>query len=212
MMRRCACGGSFRWHGSVWLTQGGWPHHWEAAPLFSLFPGFFPIVFLKLCSVWLAFSCWLRMHITKIFLQLAGNFWLHMDVALGSRLLYVPVGVLWICNLVLSAGALSAVVCLGWGVGIFGVNLSHSLVLRCSVFLIFNPISVLFFSIGPLSTLGLPHIWLGVLRWCGPRAFYLYTWSRSCLPIGWNLCTCLGVSRVLVWFLPVHSRMVLGIP
>ena len=83
---------------------------------------------------------------------------------LGSRLLNAPVGVLWIRNLVLYTGAVIAVVWLGWGVGFFGVRLSHSLELRCPVILLCNPASVLFRSIFPLSSLGLPHILIGVMR------------------------------------------------
>ena len=82
---------------------------------------------------------------------------------MGSCLLGAPVGVLWICNWVMYTGAVSAVVCLGWGVGICGVNLSLRLALRYPSFLLCNPISVLLSSIPPMSCLGLPHIYLGVM-------------------------------------------------
>ena len=90
------------------------------------------------------------MNSTKMFLNL--------DLILGSGLLGVPVGALCIHTLVLSTGAVNSVVWLSWGVGIFGVHLSHILVLRCPVVLLCNPISVLFLSIGPLSSLEFSHI------------------------------------------------------
>ena len=55
------------------------------------------------------------------------------------------------------------------------MRLSQSLELRCPVVLLCNPISVLFRSIVPLSSLGLPHIFIGVLRSVGPCHFYLGT-------------------------------------
>ena len=61
------------------------------------------------------------MHSTKKFLLLAEHFCLHLYLVLGSRLLGAPVEALWIRNLVLSTGAVSDMVWLGWGVGIFGV-------------------------------------------------------------------------------------------
>ena len=63
-----------------------------------------------------------------------------MDLVLGSRLLGAPVGSLWIRDLVLSTGTVSAVVWLGWGVGICGVHLSLGLLLIFSVFLLCIPI------------------------------------------------------------------------
>ena len=59
---------------------------------------------------------------------------------LESCLLGVPVGALCICNLVISNGAVSAVFWLGWGVGICGVPLSHSMKLRCTVVLLCSTI------------------------------------------------------------------------
>ena len=98
-----------------------------------------------------------------MFLLLSGHFGLYLDLVLGSPLLSAPVGGLWIRNLVMYTDEVSAVVWLGWGVGMFGVRLSRSLVLRCQVVLLCNTFSVLFRSIGPMSSLELPHIWLGVL-------------------------------------------------
>ena len=77
---------------------------------------------------------------------------------MGTCLLGAPVGALWVRNLVLSSGAVISVVCLIWGVGIFGVHISRSLGLRCPVVLLCNTISVLFLSIGSLYSFGLPHI------------------------------------------------------
>ena len=95
--------------------------------------------------------------------KLAGHLWINLYLVLGNYLLAAPVGALWVHNLVLSTGTVSAVVWLGWVVGICEVRLSRSLELRYPVVLICNPISVLFRSIGPLLSLGLPHIFLGVL-------------------------------------------------
>ena len=118
---------------------------------------------------------------------------------------------LWIRTVVPSTGAVSDVVLLGLGVGTFGVRLSCILELRCPVVVPCNPPSVLLHSILPLSCLGLPHILLGGPRWGGPRTFYLCNWSQSHLPLVWNLCLCIYVSRVLGWFWLVHIRKVLGI-
>ena len=116
MMYHYACGGSFIWIGSRWLPQGGWPHNWAAATIFLLSPGCFLIVLLQWCSVWISLLGRLHTHSTKYFLLLSGHFWLHLDLVMGSRLLGVPVGALWIRNFVLSTSAVSAVVWLGWGV------------------------------------------------------------------------------------------------
>ena len=67
MIRRYACAGSFFLHDIWWLSQGGWPHDWESAPLFSLFPGLFLIVEMQLCSVRLELSGRLRVHSIKMF-------------------------------------------------------------------------------------------------------------------------------------------------
>ena len=75
-----------------------------------------------------------------------------------------PVGVLWTRNLVLSTGTSSAVVWLGWSVVIFGVCLSRILAVRCRFVWWCSNISVLLLSIGPLYSLGLPHILFGVLK------------------------------------------------
>ena len=93
-----------------------------------------------------------------MFLLLSGHLWLHLDLVLGSFLLGMPVGVLWIRNLVLSTGAVSDVVWLGWGVGICGVNIPRILELIFPVILLCNTISVLSRIIALLSSLGLPHI------------------------------------------------------
>ena len=140
---------------------------------FFLFPGCFSIVQLQLCSVCLALLGRLRVHSTKHFLQLDGYFWIHMDLVLGSRVLGAPAGALWFHNFMLSTGAVSAVVWLGCGVGICVVHISRSLVFRCPFILLCNPISVLLRSIAPLFSLGLPHIYPGVLRSGGLRPFYL---------------------------------------
>ena len=194
------------------MPQGGWPHNWESAPPFSLFPRWFLIVQLQLCSLLLALLGRLRVHIKKMFLQLSGHFWLHLDLVLGSSLLGATVGALWIRNLVLSTVAVSDVAWLGWGVGICGVHISHSLSLRCPVVLICNTISVLLRSICPLSSIGLTNIYIGVLIWGGPRPFYLYNWYQNHLPRWWNLCPCIGVYRVLMRFFMVHIRRVLVVP
>ena len=98
-----------------------------------------------------------------MFLLLYGHFWIHLGLVPGSCLLGAPVGALWILNLVLSTGAMSDVVWLVWGVVICGVRLSRSLEFIYTVVFLCYPISVLFCSIVPLSSLGLPHIFLGVL-------------------------------------------------
>ena len=49
-----------------------------------------------------------------------------------------------------------------------------------------------------------------VLRWGGPCTFYFCIWSQSHLPLAWNLCLCLCVSRVCGCFFPVRSRKVGG--
>ena len=206
------CGGLFHWRGSKWLIQVGCLHNWEAAPILFLSPGWFKIVQLKLCLVWLALSGWLPVNSKKMFLLLSGHFGLYLDLVLGSPLLSAPVGGLWIRNLVMYTDEVSAVVWLGWGVGMFGVRLSRSLVLRCQVVLLCNTFSVLFRSIGPMSSLELPHIWLGVLIWGGPRPFNSFIWSQNCLLLGWYVCLCLGVSIVLGWFILVHSRRCLDFP
>ena len=70
----------------------------------------FSIIQLQLCSVLPALSGQLRVHRKKLFLRLAGHFCICMDLVLGSCLLGAPVGALWICNLVMFPGAVSAVV------------------------------------------------------------------------------------------------------
>ena len=152
------------------------------------------------------------MHSTKMFLLIVGYFWINLYLVLGSHMLGAPFGVQWICNLVPSTGAVSALVWLVWVVGICGVHFSRILPLRCPVVMICNTTSVLFRSIGPLSSLWLPHIFLGVLRWGGPRPFYSYTWSKNYLPLGWNLYPFIGVSIVLGCFFPLHSHKFLGFP
>ena len=87
-----------------------------------------------------------------------------MDLFLGICIWGAPVGALWTRNLVLSTGTASAVVWLEWVIVIFGVYLSRSLELICLVVWMFNTISVLFRSILPLYSLGLPHIWIEVLK------------------------------------------------
>ena len=81
-----------------------------------------------------------------------------MDLVLGSRLLGAPVGSLWIRDLVLSTGTVSAVVWLGWGVGICGVNISHSLEFICPIFLLCIPFQCYSAGIIPLYSIGLPRI------------------------------------------------------
>ena len=171
-MRFYACGGSFLWSGSRWLPQYGWFYNWESAPLFLLSPGWFSIVQLKWCSVWLALLGRLHVHSTKMFLLLVGHCWIHLDLVLGSFLWGAPVGALWTRNLVLFTGTASTVVWLRWGALICGVRLSCSLAFRFPVFWLFNTVSLLFRSIDPLSSLGLPHIFVGVLKWGGLRPFY----------------------------------------
>ena len=63
------------------------------------------------------------MHSTNMFLKPFGHFWLHLDLVLVSCLLGAPVGALWIRNLVLTTGVVSAVVWLVWGVEICGVHI-----------------------------------------------------------------------------------------
>ena len=103
------------------------------------------------------------MHSTKIFLILAGHFWLYLVLVIGIFLFSKPFGALWIRNLVPSTGVVIAVVWLGWVVGIFGVRISLSLALICPVFVPCNTTSLLFYSIDSVSSLGLSHILLGVL-------------------------------------------------
>ena len=162
IMCHYACGGSFRWCGSEWLPQGGWANNWEAAPLCPFSPQWFSFFLMQWCSVWLALSSRLKLHNTKMFQILSGLFWLHLDLVLGSGLWGAPVRKMWTPNLVMYTGVESAVVWLGWVAVTFEVPISRNLVL---IWWICNPNTVLFRSIGPLSSLGLPHILLGVLTW-----------------------------------------------
>ena len=73
-------------------------------------------------------------------------------------------GALCIRTVVSSTDAVSAVVWLGWGVGTCGVRLSRSVTLIFPVVWPCDTNPVLFCSILPLSSLGLPHIFL-----TGPR-------------------------------------------
>ena len=100
---------------------------------------------------------------------------LHLDVVLRIRRWGASVGGMWTRNLVVSTGAVSAVVWLGCGVEICVVRLSPSLALICPFVWRCSSISVLFFSIGPLYSLGLPHILLVVLQQGVLRPFYSCT-------------------------------------
>ena len=130
----------------------------------------------------------------------------------GSPILGESVGALWIHTLVPSTGAVSAVVWWGWYVGTFGVRLSRSLEFRCPVAVSYNTNSILFRILVPLSSLGLPHIFLEVLRWGGPCPFYFCIWYQIHLPLTWNLYLYLCVYIVLGWFLPVHTHKVVVAP
>ena len=144
--------------------------------------------------------------------QLVGLCSLPQDWVPGIFLQGAPVEALWIHTLVPYTGGVSDVVCWGWGAGIFGVRLSRTLALRCPVVVSCNSTSILFRSIAPLSSLGLPHIFLAVLRRGGPRPFYVCIWYQSRPKLAWNLCLCLCVSIVLGIFLPAHIRKVWGAP
>ena len=115
---------------------------------------------MQLCSIRLALLVQLHVHSIKMFLILAGMSLLHIELVSGSRLLGASFGALWIRTVVMSTGAVSSVVWLGWVVGTCGVRILLSLLLRCLVVVTCNPTSVLFRSIVPLSSLGLPNIFL----------------------------------------------------
>ena len=89
---------------------------------------------------------------------------LPQGLVIGIRLQGALVGALWIHTLVPSTCGVIVVVCWGLGVGVCGLCLSHILALRYPVDLSIHPTSMLFCSIAPLSSLGLPHILLAVLR------------------------------------------------
>ena len=180
MMCHCACAMSSHWNGILWRNQGGWPHNSEAAPLSLLFPGWFSIVELILCSGLLALWGLPCVNSTIMSRQLVGLCFLTQNWVPGSRLQGAPAGALWIHTLVPSTGGVSAVVWLGWGAGIYGLRLSCILTLRYLVVVSCSSTSILFRIIVPLSSLGLPHIFLAGLRWGGPRLFYVCIWYQSC--------------------------------
>ena len=90
--------------------------------------------------------------------QLVGLCLLPQDLVTGSSLQGAPDEALWIHTLVPSTGGVGAVVRWGWGAEIFRVRLSRILALRCPVVVSCSPTSILFHSIVPLSSIGLPHI------------------------------------------------------
>ena len=141
-----------------------------------------------------------------------GYFWFHLYLVLGSRRCGALVGSLWIHNLVLSICAASSVIWLGWDIEICVVRLSCSLEPRLPIVLRCSSTLFLFRIIGFLSSLGLPHIFIGVMQWGGLCPFYSYNWFQNLPALGWNLCPCLGVSRVLGRFLLLYSHKVWGVP
>ena len=121
------------------------------------------------------------------------HLWLHLGLFLDSFWSGAPVGALWTHNLELYTCAASAVVWLGWGVEICEVGISCILELRCPIVWRFSYTSVLFCIKGLLSTLGLPHILIGVLKLVSPHPFYSCTWYQNLLIPGWILCPCIGM-------------------
>ena len=81
----------------------------------------------------------------------------------GSYLLGAPFGEMWVCTVVPSTCAVITVVWLVWGAETCGVRLLRSLAFRCTVFVPCNPTIVLFRSIVPLSSIGLPRVFTGLL-------------------------------------------------
>ena len=151
--------------------------------------------------MWLAWLGQLCVNSIKSLPLTVRHCWIRMYLVLGSRWWRAPVGSLWTHNLVVSTGTVSALVWWGWDVEICVVSKSSSSKLRCTKFWQCSSTWVLCRSLGLLSSLGLPHISLGVLQWGGQRPFYPCTWFQSYLPTGYNLFTCVGLYRVVVWFL-----------